>query len=948
MSQNESNFVYVVPHTHWDREWYLSFEAFRMRLVKLLDRLCDNLDSDPLDSFHLDGQTIVLEDYEEIRGRSERLRRLVKEGRIQIGPWYVQPDEFLPSGEALIRNIQRGFRIAREWGAAPCMIGYMPDMFGHTGQMPQILNGFGIRRAVVWRGVPPSIARCGFRWQAPDSTEVFSCFLPMGYGVGFNLPNDPVGLRGRIIFTRVLMSRFIEGPSWLLTAGNDHQQPRKGMPELLKKAFDGQAGWGQKVATLSEFLDKLETESKDKPIAVGELRDSHYAPVIQAVGSARLYLKKHDFEVSSLLERYAEPLAAWVWALGGADPRDFLNHAWKLLFQNQPHDSICGCSVDEVHQAMMPRYLQAETVARRVLRNACVDLGKMLNPKAGKWFAVWKPAGDNSATPVIFEMDGKAAKHSALEEPDGTIIPLQTLEEIEPGIIMGGADVPAIASSMALAFMFQEEEMFGGYIVDVDTKKDGNALKVSVGIGNSPRGLDIERIQTEIQDEISKSGVAVLKVSARKEPAMRMAAVIPGLKPFSLSAFKLVKASDEFKSDLKSEENVIENSYWRVVANNDGSLTIHDRRNDTIIKNAMKYVDEGDCGDEYNFGNIIDDKRIDEPVKTRIRKLYDGPVAAGMRIEAIYKIPEGLDKTDKNRSKRLIPLQIDTDVVLYNSVRWIDFRAKFVNNVRDHRLRVLFEAPFKANELFCETAFAVMKRKSNVIVKPPQRDPSNPISLLIGPESEVGHGMHRGFAALESGKMGIALFNRGLPEIEAIEGREGTALALTLIRAVKTISRDDIYTRIGHAGPPILTPDAQCPGEHTCEFAFTTYEGSWQDAVLPALAHSWRHPPYMFRISGGKGALVPQDAPITSDNPAIEIRALQPAPDGSEALCARIYNTTEKPQKGRLQFHSCFKKCAESDLMGKIMGDIHIRREEDHSLIIELPPARITTLRLEM
>ena len=92
--------MHVVSHTHWDREWYKPFQHFRMRLVDLTDGLLKLLETDPeYKVFTFDGQTIVLEDYLEIRPENEeRLRKLVNEGRIIIGPWYNQPDEFLISG----------------------------------------------------------------------------------------------------------------------------------------------------------------------------------------------------------------------------------------------------------------------------------------------------------------------------------------------------------------------------------------------------------------------------------------------------------------------------------------------------------------------------------------------------------------------------------------------------------------------------------------------------------------------------------------------------------------------------------------------------------------------------------------------------------------------------------------------------------------------------------
>ena len=186
--------IILVPHTHWDREWYQTFQQFRIRLVHTIDKLLDILDrDDKFKHFMLDGQTIVLDDYLEVQPeQEERLKRYISAGRIQVGPWYLQPDEFLVSGESLIRNLQIGLQRAAEFGGG-MRIGYVPDCFGHIAQLPQILQGFGIDNAVFWRGVGAEAHKSEFYWAAPDGTQVLVIHLagPLGYfscqSVGFRI-----------------------------------------------------------------------------------------------------------------------------------------------------------------------------------------------------------------------------------------------------------------------------------------------------------------------------------------------------------------------------------------------------------------------------------------------------------------------------------------------------------------------------------------------------------------------------------------------------------------------------------------------------------------------------------------------------------------------------------------------------------------------------------------
>ena len=164
----------VVSHTHWDRAWYLPFRRFRHRLVRLVDRLLDLLDENPAyRAFTLDGQTILLDDYLKIRpDQEDRLRRLIEEERLLIGPWYTLPDLFLVSGEAILRNLQIGHDRCDEFGGG-MPVGYIPDPFGHIAQMPQILCGFGLDTYIFMRGLGrKEKERLGgiFDWEAPDGS----------------------------------------------------------------------------------------------------------------------------------------------------------------------------------------------------------------------------------------------------------------------------------------------------------------------------------------------------------------------------------------------------------------------------------------------------------------------------------------------------------------------------------------------------------------------------------------------------------------------------------------------------------------------------------------------------------------------------------------------------------------------------------------------------------
>ncbi|HSV07749.1 MAG TPA: hypothetical protein VLI07_14595, partial [Candidatus Binatus sp.] len=308
----------MVPHTHWDREWYLPFQEFRARLVGMLDRLLDTLEADPtFTHFHLDGQTILLEDYLEIRPAARpRLARLARAGRLSVGPWYVLADNLLVSGEAIIRNLQLGHGLAREF-ATPLAVGYLPDQFGHPAQMPQILRGFGIDAAVVWRGVGGDVDRAAFSWEALDGTDVFTVYLQNGYMNGFRLVDEPQALRWRLEGIVAAVPPDRRADPVLVMNGMDHQDAEPDLPAALRAARDGLADVSVEIGSLEVYLARARTAPGPLPRHRGELRSALRAHLLPGVTSVRIRQKQRDFANVGRLERWAEPLATWADLLGG-------------------------------------------------------------------------------------------------------------------------------------------------------------------------------------------------------------------------------------------------------------------------------------------------------------------------------------------------------------------------------------------------------------------------------------------------------------------------------------------------------------------------------------------------------------------------------------------------------------------------------------------------------
>jgi mannosylglycerate hydrolase len=362
--------VIVVSHTHWDREWYQPFEVFRVRLGDMVAALLDILDGDPrFRHFMLDGQTICLDDVLELRpSLAPRLQAHIDAGRISIGPWYVLQDEFLVGAESIVRNLSEGLRSARRFGR-PMSIGYLPDAFGHIAQMPRILRGFGIETAVVWRGVGDAAPGSEWRWRAPGGAEVLCLFLPGGYGNAHKLGSDRDQALARLRADLANVLPLSRASVLLWMNGNDHQPAEREVPALLAALGRALPDVDLEHASLERAVE-LVRERVDVaalPVVEGELRRATpTVPVLSGVWSSRSWQKRRHDRAEALLVRFAEPFTA----LASIDRRDALAHAWRVLLQCQPHDSICGCSVDEVHRDIDARLRRVKQLGRTLVAEA--------------------------------------------------------------------------------------------------------------------------------------------------------------------------------------------------------------------------------------------------------------------------------------------------------------------------------------------------------------------------------------------------------------------------------------------------------------------------------------------------------------------------------------------------------------------------------------------------
>lgn len=432
---------HVVSHTHWDREWYQPFETFRLRLVDLIDHLLGIFERHPDFLFELDAQTICLEDYLEIRPeRREELRHWIERGNLRVGPWYVQNDFFLTSGEATIRNLLTGSRIARSFGRCGD-VGYAPDQFGLIRQLPQILAGFGIDSCIFGRGFDRR-TRNEFYWESPDGSRVLASFLSRWYNNFQRLSADP-GRAERYAAEAIARQDGEAATSHrLLMNGVDHLEAQEDLPELLPRLP------GFRQSTLRAFIDGVREEAGETlPCVAEEMRLSDFSSLLNGTLSARSPLKRLNAKAQAALELLLEPLGVLLAEASG----DFsfcetgaLNYAWKSLLRNHPHDSICGCSTSRVHADNENRFARlkdlTEALTSRIFRRFLERLDRSGMPKTDYLIAVFHPV------PYLSSEEVSATLHFPLEENVGNF------ELLDPA----GNPVP-------FTLVSEEKRAFGNY-----------------------------------------------------------------------------------------------------------------------------------------------------------------------------------------------------------------------------------------------------------------------------------------------------------------------------------------------------------------------------------------------------------------------------------------------------------------------------------------------------
>ncbi len=618
---------HLIPHTHWDREWYLTRAAFTARLVPMLDELLERFDRDAgLRTFLLDGQTVLLEDYLRVRpDRRDRVQRLVREGRLQIGPWYVLADELIPSGESLVRNLLMGRADALRLGGR-CEALYSPDAFGHPAVWPTLAAQFGIPFGALWRGVGGEPGQDGdlYRWRGPDGSEVLVYHLPpAGYEIGATLPSDWPQVRQ-------MLTRRAATPHIAVLVGADHHAVHPDLAGLRDALAALEPDADVRVSRLDEFLAEAASWADRCPTLSGELRWSYgYTWTLQGVHGTRAPLKRRQAEAELYLERVTEPLAALAQWCNGTDHGPLLDEAWRTLLRCQFHDSIAGCTSDAVARRVEIRLEDARTIAAHLARSAFERLVGYSPDEARERPAdtvpalvVWNPAPRRRGGVVVADLSW--FRRDVVVGPPGT-------------------RVPRVAAAPL-------DEVVGGVL--------GSLPYQLLGRTSAHERLDSARHYPD-QDEVEVTRVAVYLPRQGGLGFNR-----GGSRPLP-----------EIAEPVRGAGRMLSNGLIAVSVEPDGTVALLDLRTGVRYDGLLRLESEGDVGDTYSYAAPPGDVARIPTTPAVVEPMATGPLVGALEVRT------GLEREDG-------PVAVRAVLTLYADSPVLRCTIEIDNRARNHRLRL--------------------------------------------------------------------------------------------------------------------------------------------------------------------------------------------------------------------------------------------------------------------
>ncbi|MEZ2577484.1 glycoside hydrolase family 38 C-terminal domain-containing protein [Buttiauxella ferragutiae] len=818
--------VHLVQHTHWDREWYFTENDSKAVLYYFMDDLFQRLEEDKtLGPFVLDGQTVVIEDYLSVAPHQEtRLRQLIEQGRIVIGPWYTQSDFLVVGAESITRNLLLGHADCQCFGGT-MPIGYVPDSFGQSAQLPMFLQQFAIDYAVIWRGWSEhNVAHSEFSWQAADGSKVTTAVLPWGYGCAKWLPDNPQTAQKTLEPILEKQTRFSLTDHVLLPNGNDQSPFEYRVPAMLEQLNPQQDDYRFVRSSFSQFFQALESANVTLPVYQGEFLSPKYMRIHRGIFSTRIDIKQLNARLERTLSQHLEPLLAVNWRLGLPYPQHAVDNIWREAMKSHAHDSIGGCNSDRVN-AMVKNRLESGLE----MANQLIDLNmKML------------------AEGITAQQDGKK-------------------------IIIFNAH-PQMSAGLLELTIFTPEQDFR--VVDSEGKECRWQI---VEEGRQDMSIIVQELSNSTETTWYRKCCLLLEV-----------ANIPACGYQTLYLQEGINAG--FEQQAKSI-NKLENAWLRLEVDEQGILTLTDKRSQQSYHNILQLVDGGDAGDNYNYSPPFDDWLINSNGFLTSISGTQGALQSALTLSWKIAVPQDLAARREQRADAV--LDITMTITLADSNDWLDVAISVNNTVRDHRLQVLLPTAAQSHIHFADQPFGLIERQnlpSEMAVWQDEQWTEAPVALYPMQSQVMMYDAQRGLCAV----------TEGLREYQIPQNRQDV-IAVTLLRSVGWLGQANMPYRPGRASGMVLpSPDSQIQGMHHFKLSVLAMNHGADNAFWRNVErargnlHAWLATGWSRFRTNPHGRTFPPHFSVLSWDTELHFSVLKKA-QHRDALVVRGWNPTAQP-----------------------------------------------------
>ena len=922
--------AHVISNTHWDREWRFAFQESRFMLTRMMRGIMDMLEQNPAyQAFLLDGQVVPVEDYLDIYPEDEpRIRKLVEVGKIQIGPWYTLPDQMRVDGECLMRNLNRGMRLADSYGGA-MRIGYTIFSLGQISQLPQIYAGFGMDVIFFSKSVSHKRApKSEFIWRSPDGTEALTsrfgkhgranfhmeAHLPVLFGADYlssdwkydlkrkefpfhmadekgvyneylalkpDLKIHPEKLKEAYIETLKTTGDTLMPDERLFMDGSDYTFANSLTADVISELNDVQDETELVHSSLVDYVSSMKKKlvKENLEIVEGEMRDGMPQDVQVSILSACIPVRLHNRRVEHDVLRMAEPLCVGAWMSGLDYPKPFLDKVWKNLLLTHPHDSINGSIYDKSIRDVHSRLDQAEELAEVL---SCDAIAGIL-------------------TQIKRDRLSEDALHMAV---------FNTLPYERSALITANIDVPVEWKASDILI----EDPSGNSIEFQVSDRQSLSVAMQRECGR-PMPIEIERWKVHFfAENLPATGYRTYKITAKE------------IEKVKFVFWKPMRAST---GSLFTDIDTMENKYLKVTLNNDGSFDLESKVTGHKFDNLNIFQDDGDVGDFWAMKFPLSNRTItSKGAHAVIEKIEDGPLRACVRITLTLNVPARADYNKSSRSSEEVPLSICSELHLNCNGQSLEVTTRLNNLARDHRIQVLFPTNINSDTVDACGQFDVLTRPVGSLNE----------DGLIQPELASKPQLH--FVDISNGSKGLAVLNTGLSEYE-VNDTPSRTLSLTLLRCVRSLICTEF--RVGTERPQ--DRGSQCLGEHTFRYAIYPHAGNWDQAEVWQEAEMFAVGPRVaeFGTGGGEGILeLEQSFLKVSKN--IRVSAVKQSDDG-KALIVRLFNPAIENRQATITCFCQIKSAETVNLLEEKQIELSVAGQ---NIEVDVPAKKIVTVKLLM